>query len=119
MLFRSKFLFDETMEDREAYQAVISILLENETALLTKPQTEKELRVSPQLRQIRLDVVSMDEEKKLYYTEMQKKNTGNLIKRSRYYQSQLDVSLLEPGSTDFNLLNDSCFILIAPFDLFG
>lgn len=24
-----KFLFDETMEDREAYQAVISILLEN------------------------------------------------------------------------------------------
>ena len=56
-----KFLFDETMEDREAYQAVISILLENETALLTKPQTEKELRVSPQLRQIRLDVVSMDD----------------------------------------------------------
>lgn len=114
-----KFLFDETMEDREAYQAVISILLENEAILLTKPQTEKELRVSPQLRQIRLDVVSMDEGKKLYYTEMQKKNTGNLIKRSRYYQSQLDVSLLEPGSTDFNLLNDSCFILIAPFDLFG
>ncbi len=114
-----KFLFDETMEDREAYQAVISILLENEATLLTKPQTEKELRVSPQLRQIRLDVISMDEEKKLYYTEMQKRNTGNLIKRSRYYQSQLDVSLLEPGNTDFNLLNDSCFILIAPFDLFG
>ena len=35
------------------------------------------------------------------------------------YQAQLDVSLLEPGSKDFNLLNDSCFILIAPFDLFG
>lgn len=28
------------------------------------------------------------------------------------------MSLLEPGSKDFNLLNDSCFILIAPFDLF-
>ena len=37
----------------------------------------------------------------------------------RYYQAQLDVSLLEPGSKDFNLLSDSCFILIAPFDLFG
>ncbi|MEY8323264.1 hypothetical protein AALB47_05010 [Lachnospiraceae bacterium 54-11] len=35
------------------------------------------------------------------------------------YQAQLDVSLLEPGSKDFNLLSDSCFILIAPFDLFG
>lgn len=114
-----KFLFDETMEDKEAYQALISVLLENETELLTKPETEKELRISPQLRQIRLDVVGMDWEKKLYYTEMQKRNTGNLIRRSRYYQAQLDVSLLEPGSTDFNILNDSCFILIAPFDIFG
>ncbi|MCM1155397.1 MAG: Rpn family recombination-promoting nuclease/putative transposase [Roseburia sp.] len=114
-----KFLFDETMEDKEAYQALIGLLLENETELLTRPETEKEIRISPQLRQIRLDVVSMDWEKKLYYTEMQKRNTGNLIRRSRYYQAQLDVSLLEPGSTDFNMLNDSCFILIAPFDIFG
>lgn len=114
-----KFLFDETMEDRESYQMVINILLENEIELLDKPQTEKELRVSPQLRQVRLDVVSMDQEKKFYYTEMQKNNTGNLIKRSRYYQAQLDVSLLEPGSADFNLLNNSCFILISPFDIFG
>lgn len=34
----------------------------------------------------------MDQEKKIYYTEMQKRNTGNLIRRSRYYQAQLDVS---------------------------
>ncbi len=114
-----KFLFDEAMEDKEIYQAFVSIILENEIELLEKPETEKELRISPQLRQVRLDVISMDKEKNLYYTEMQKKNTGNLIRRSRYYQAQLDVSLLEPGSTDFNLLNDSCFILIAPFDLFG
>lgn len=79
-----KFLFDEVVEDREAYQALISIVLENEIELLEKPQMEKELRVSSQLR-----------------------------------QAQLDVSLLEPGSINFNLLNDSCFILIAPFDIFG
>ena len=114
-----KFLFDEVMENMECYQNVISILLENEIELLKKPETEKELRVSPQLRQVRLDVVSMDIEKKIFYTEMQQNNTGNLIKRSRYYQAQLDVSLLGPGSTDFNLLNDSCFFLIAPFDIFG
>ncbi len=114
-----RFLFDETMEDREASQAAVSILLENEIDLIDRPETEKELRVSPQLRQIRLDVVSMDKEGTLYYSEMQKKDTGNLKKRSRYYQAQLDVSLLEPGSKDFDLLNDTCFILIAPFDVFG
>lgn len=114
-----RFLFDETMEDREAYQAAVSILLENEIELLERPETEKELRISPELRQIRLDVVSMDKEKRLYYTEMQQKDTKNLQKRSRYYQAQMDVSLLEPGSRDFNRLNDSCFILVAPFDIFG
>lgn len=114
-----KFLFDEAMEDTETYQATISILLENEVELLEKTETEKELRVSPELRQVRLDVVGMDREGTIYYAEMQQRNTGNLIRRSRYYQAQLDVSLLEPGSTNFNLLNESCFILIAPFDIFG
>lgn len=114
-----RFLFDETMEDREVYQAVVSILLENEIELLDKPETEKEFRISPELRQVRLDVISMSSDKTLYYTEMQQKDTGNLRRRSRYYQAQLDVSLLEPGSKNFNLLNDSCFILIAPFDIFG
>lgn len=121
-----KFLFDEAMEDRETYQTTVSILLENEVELLEdrvefpeKAVTEKELRVSPQLRQVRLDVVGMDKEGTIYYTEMQQRNTGNLIKRSRYYQAQLDVSLLEPGNKDFNSLNGSCFILIAPFDIFG
>ena len=113
-----KFLFDETMEDREAYQAMVSILLENEVEILGRPETEKEFRVSPELREVRLDVVAMDDENTLYYTEMQQRNTGNLIKRSRYYQALLDASLLEPGCKDFNLLNNSCFILITPFDLF-
>lgn len=114
-----RFLFDETMESREAYEATICILLENEIELLEQPETEKEFRISPQLRAIRLDVVSMDKEKNLYYTEMQNKNTGNLMKRSRYYQAHLDVSLLEPGCVDFNELNDSFLIMVAPFDLFG
>lgn len=61
-----KFLFDEAMEDKEIYQTVISILLENEVELLEKTETEKELRVPPELRQVRLDVVGMDEEGKLY-----------------------------------------------------
>lgn len=114
-----RFLFDETMEIPELYQMTVSIILENEIELLDRAQTEKELRISPGLRSVRLDVVSMDNSGQIYYTEMQKKNTGNLVKRSRFYQSQMDVSLLEPGSVDFNMLNDTSLILIAPFDIFG
>ena len=52
-----KFLFDEAMEDKETCQTVIGILLENEVELLGKTETEKEFRISPELRQVRLDVV--------------------------------------------------------------
>ena len=47
------------------------------------------------------------------------KNTKNLPKRSRFYQSMIDSKLLEPGEKDFNKMNDVYIILIAPFDLFG
>lgn len=114
-----RFLFAEAMDEPEAYEAVVGILLEDEIELLDHTQTEKELRVSPKLRAVRLDVVNMDKDGHIYFTEMQKTDTGNLLKRSRYYQAQLDVSLLGPGSKDFNRLNDSCMILVAPFDLFG
>lgn len=87
--------------------------------LIPWTETEKELRVSPELRAIRLDVISMDETGEIYQMEMQQKNTYNLPKRSRYYQAQMDVSLLKPGSTNFNILNDLTTILVAPFDIFG
>ena len=115
----NKFLFDEVMANREAFQAMFSILLENEIEILGEPETEKEIRISPELRQVRLDVLAMGVEKELYHIEMQQKNTGNLIKRTRYYQALVDATLLEPGCRDFNQLNNSCFIWIAPFDQFG
>ena len=114
-----RFLFAQVMEDAEAYQAFVSILLEEDVRFPSRTQTEKELRISPDLRAARLDVIAVDESQKLYYTEMQGKNTGNLIKRSRFYQAQLDVSLLEPGETNFNKLNPACMVMVAPFDIFG
>ncbi len=102
----NRFLFDQTMENKEAYEALVSILLEEDVRFPARTQTEKELRISPELREARLDVFAVDESEKMYYTEMQGSNTGNLIRRSRFYQAQMDVSLLEPGETNFNRLND-------------
>ena len=68
-----KFLFDEAMEDRETYQMAVSILMENEVEFLEKPETEKELRVSSEIRQVRMDVVGMDKKGNIYYAEMQKR----------------------------------------------
>ena len=59
-----RFLFDEVMEDPQAHQDALSIIFGREIMLLGPNETEKELRVSPLLRSIRMDVVSMDDPEK-------------------------------------------------------
>ncbi|MCI8639934.1 MAG: Rpn family recombination-promoting nuclease/putative transposase [Coprococcus sp.] len=115
----SRFLFDEVMEDPQAHQDVLSIIFGREIPFLESNETEKELRVSPGIRQIRMDVFAMDEEKTVYNTEMQEKRKADLAKRSRFYQALVDIGLLEPGIPNYNLLNASYIIMIMPFDLFG
>lgn len=66
-----RFLFDEVIEDPQTHQDMLSIIFGREIPLLTKNETEKEMRVSPQIRSVRMDVFSMDEERTVYNTEMQ------------------------------------------------
>ena len=114
-----RFLFNEAMEDPENMKAVLDIIFEQDISLKSAPQSEKEVRTLPDNRQIRLDVYAWDEEKNVYDTEAQKEDTKNLSKRSRFYQALLDCNLMEPGSIDFNALNNVFIITIAPFDIFG
>lgn len=114
-----RFLFAETMEDPDSLTSLLEIVLNKDLTLAGLPQTEKELRVSNLHRQVKLDVWGKDTEGNIYDTEPQKRNTHNIPKRSRHYQSMIDVKLLEPGDIDFNKLNNVFIIMIAPFDLFG
>ncbi len=115
----NRFLFAEAMEDPETMQMVLEIILGREVVLKYLPQVEKEERISPLYRYVRLDVLAEDTEDTLYDTEVQQKNTGNLPRRSRHYQAMIDCKLLEPGEVDFNVMSNVYIITIAPFDLFG
>ncbi|SFH99157.1 conserved hypothetical protein (putative transposase or invertase) [Pseudobutyrivibrio sp. OR37] len=115
-----KFLFDEVVEDRETYEALLRIILgDEELNLLTEAETEKEFRTAPWLRSIRVDVFAMDDDSTVYNTEMQKEWRDDLIKRTRYYQALIDSSLLAPGEINFNTIKNTTIIMIMPFDLFG
>ena len=114
-----RFLFACAMEDLEILQSVLQIILGQDVILKDHAETEKELRTAPWLRSIRLDVITADLDNTVYNTEVQKKNTGNLLKRSRFYQSLIDSSLLPTGEIDFNQMPSAQLITIAPFDLFG
>ena len=83
----NRFLFDEVMEDAETHRTVLSIIFGRDIPPLIHNETEKESRISPTVRSIRMDVFSMDENEAVYNTEMQTKKKMDLAKRSRYYQA--------------------------------
>ena len=57
---------------------------------------------------------------RIYDAEVQKRNTGGLAKRSRFYQALIDSTLLPPGEgMNFHPLPESFLIMITPFDLWG
>ena len=115
----ARFLFDEVMEDPQTQQDVLSIIFGREIPLVKYSATEKELRLTPLARSVRVDLFSIDEDEVVYDTEMQDKKKSDLEKRSRYYQALMDTSLLEPGITNYNSLNQTYLIMIMTFDLFG
>lgn len=115
----NRFLFDVVMEDPETHQDVLSIIFEKEISMVVQNETEKEARLSPLIRSIRMDVFAVDDEQNIYNTEMQDERKSDLAKRSRYYQALIDTSLLEPGVPNYNALNTSYIIVIMSFDLFG
>lgn len=114
-----RFLFSEVMEDPRNLETVLEIILGREVLLRYLPQTEKEQRNSPLSRYIRLDVWGEDQEGNVYDVEVQKQDTRNLSRRSRFYQGMIDGKMLRPGEVDFNCLKDSYIIIITPFDPFG
>lgn len=114
-----RFLFAEAADDPEFMELVLEIILGKEIALKHLPQTEKENRAALWNRQVKLDVWSMDIEDSIYDVEVQNRNTGSLLKRTRLYHGLIDSKLLPPGTMDYNSLNDVFVIMIMPFDLFG
>ena len=115
-----RFLFASVMEDEEMLELALSIIMGEEVHLRQLNQVEKEFRTMPWLRSVRLDVYNVDENDRVYDAEVQERNTGNLAKRSRFYQALIDSTLLPPGrDVGFNQLPESCLIMVTPFDLWG
>ena len=69
-------------------------------------------------KSIRLDVYVKDNENIVYNIEMQASDTKELPKRSRYYQSLIDLQLIDKGQT-YRKLNRSYIIFICLEDIFG
>ena len=82
------------------------------------PETQKGIRPDSDAKSVRLDVYVQDGKDTVYDIEMQVTDTKELPKRSRYYQSMLDLQMLDRGQS-YKKLNPSYVIFICSFDIFG
>ncbi|MDD6202173.1 MAG: Rpn family recombination-promoting nuclease/putative transposase [Lachnospiraceae bacterium] len=111
------FLFAAAMEDKEICGLVLECILGHHIEV-EKVIPEKMTLFSSDFRYARFDVFATDIVKVTYNLEMQNRNEGDLSKRSRYHQAEIDVTSLESGQ-NYCDLPPVYIIFICNFDPFG
>lgn len=114
---KDSFLFAAALEDQETCRMILQVILGVPVEHVTV-HAEHSIMLNSDYRSIRLDIYASDEAQVEYNLEMQNENSGNLAKRSRYYQAEMDVSSLKPGE-GFEQMKPSYVIFICTFDPFG
>jgi len=112
------FLFGKIMQDSElCKELLIRILPGLVIDHIEYPELQKGIRVDADAKSVRLDVYVKDGKGTIYDIEMQVTDTKELPKRTRYYQSMIDLQMIDKGQP-YKKLNPSYVIFICPFDLF-
>ena len=112
------FLFGKVMQDAELCKELLQrILPDLKIAQIVYPELQKTINLDFDAKSIRLDVYVKDEKGTVYDIEMQIIDTKELPKRTRYYQSMIDLQLIDKGE-HYNKLKPCFIIFICPFDPF-
>ena len=113
------FLFGKVMQDaalcKELLQRILPDLKINHVEY---PELQKTIKEDFDAKGIRLDAYVNDGKGTVYDIEMQAVTSKYLPGRTRYYQSMIDLQLVDKGQ-DYDTLNNSYIIFICLSDLFG
>jgi len=113
------FMFGKIMQNPKLCKELLQrILPELKIDHIEYPEAQKVIRFDVDAKSVRMDVYVVDDKSTVYDIEMQVVNTKELPKRTRYYQSMIDLQLIDKGES-YKKLKPSYIIFICPFDLFG
>ena len=117
LTFTDDFMFGTIMKNPEICKGVIERLLHIEVGKVEYPSLQKTIAPFYESKGIRLDVYAADDEH-IFDIEMQTSMPPALAKRTRYYQSLMDVDNLLRGQS-YAELKESYVIFICTKDPFG
>ena len=107
----------KVFEDVESCQELCRILLKNDNIVIKKVRTQYMIR-NLENHSVSLDILAEDLDGNLINTEIQMYEEPAPLKRSRYYISSIDMSILEKG-VPYNKLPDVTMIYITKEDFIG
>lgn len=114
-------LFLSVMKVKEAYENVLSIILDEPDLRLKEVKVEQVILNKYGKRAIRLDAWASDTQNRQFDMEMQNDaKKDDICKRSRFYQGMLDTPILKSGKeTRYRQLPSTRIIFITQDDIFG
>ena len=93
LTIKDNFMFGAVMMDEDNCKGLLERVLEIQIDRVDVSK-EKSIVYHPEYKGVRLDVYAKDEKQTRYNVEMQVERKPALGKRSRYYQSQMDMEML-------------------------
>ena len=124
LTIQSNFMFKHVMGNKGLCQRFISNVMKCDVVDLEYIETEKELEPYFDSKCVRLDVIVVDRNNNRYNLEMHVRNVIGketklplLPKRARYYQSVMDMDMLQKGQT-YDKLSPLVLVFVCAFDLF-
>ncbi|MBO7420793.1 MAG: Rpn family recombination-promoting nuclease/putative transposase [Spirochaetaceae bacterium] len=117
LTFTDDYMFGTVMKNEKICKGVIERLLHIKVDHVELITLQKDISPYYETRGVRYDVYVKDSDK-VYDIEMQNKKHGNIEKRTRYYQSMLDVDMLAKGAS-IKDLKESFIIFICQKDPFN
>ena len=103
---KDDFMFFSVMSDKELCKELLERILDIKIKKLVYIAGQDTKKDSYDGKGVRLDIYTEDSENTVYNVEMQAGKSTNLPKRSRFYQSAIDLNQLQAGM-DYDALNDA------------
>ena len=112
------YMFGVVMRDPKLITPLIERILDTRIRSVQFVEAQRSVKEGYDAKGVRLDLFVEDESGSLNNVEVQTSNKHNLPKRMRYYQSIIDLHVLNPGA-NYSELKKSYIIFICNYDPFG
>ena len=117
LTFTDDFMFGYVLRDPEICKTLLETLLGIQIEYVEYPELQKSISSFYESKGVRLDVY-IKGSNRVFDIEIQNDFQLALSRRTRYYQSMIDVDDLLKGA-DYSQLNDSFVIFVCQFDPFN